>query len=107
MRYFRRILLAVGAVAWGLLASESASAYCAVCQTALANSPEGQQLAGGLNSGILFLLSAPYLVAGTIVFWLFRNRLGTALRKLVGPNRIQGAPEKLFLWTAGKDSTAP
>ena len=107
MQSFRRIILAVGAVACGLLASESASAYCAVCQTALANSPEGQQLAGGLNSGVLFLLSAPFLVAGTILFLLSRGRLGAAVRKVVGPSRIQGAPEKLFLWTAGKDSTSP
>lgn len=84
MRRFRRIILAVGTVAYGLVAAESASAYCAVCQTALANSPEGQQLAGGLNSGILFLFSAPFLVAGGMLFLIFRGQLRAALRRWLG-----------------------
>ncbi|MBI1955029.1 MAG: hypothetical protein HYS38_01395 [Acidobacteria bacterium] len=107
MRDWQRIILAVGVVAGGLLAAASASAYCAICQTALANSPEGQQLAGGLNSGVLFLLSVPFLVAGTILFLVFRSRVGAAVRQVVGSRRIQDAPEKLFLVTAGKDSTSP
>ena len=47
-------------------------AYCAVCQTALLSSPEGRQMAGGFNTGILFLLGAPFLVAATVAFAVFK-----------------------------------
>ena len=47
-------------------------AYCAVCQTALLSSPEGRQMAGGFNTGILFLLGAPFVVAATVAFGVFK-----------------------------------
>jgi len=58
------------------LGVSSASAQCAMCRTALTESPEGQQMAAGFNSAILFLLGAPYLVFGTLVgsLWLSKRR---------------------------------
>ena len=52
------------------------SAQCAMCRTALTESPEGQQMAAGFNNAILFLLGAPYLVFGTLVgsLWYSRRR---------------------------------
>ncbi len=61
--------------AW-LAASEAAFAYCAMCQTALASSPEGQQLAKGINNGILFLLGAPFLVAGLAALLIVKAQSG-------------------------------
>ncbi len=61
--------------AW-LAASEAAFAYCAMCQTALASSPEGQQLASGMNNGILFLLGAPFLVAGLAALLIVKAQSG-------------------------------
>ena len=43
-----------------------ATAQCPMCRTSLEKSQEGQSLAQGINSGILFLLSVPFAVAGII-----------------------------------------
>jgi hypothetical protein len=56
---------------------------CAMCRTALANSPEGQAVAEGFRSGIIFLLAAPYAIIGSIavgVLRAFRRKGGTAGR---------------------------
>jgi len=55
----------------GFLAAE-AQAQCAMCRTALANSPEGQQLIAAFNTGILFLLAVPLVIFGSVVFMLRR-----------------------------------
>jgi hypothetical protein len=50
---------------------------CAMCKTALENSPEGRALAGSFNYGILFLMGIPYAmfaVAGVFIFRAFRRR---------------------------------
>ena len=55
----------------------TASGQCAMCRTALQNSPEGQQMAQGFRYGILFLLAAPYAIIGSIAVGVirhFRNR---------------------------------
>ncbi len=79
MRWAKVILSVMGATAASLVAPDSALAQCAMCRTGLLNSPEGQRLANGFNSGILFLLSAPFVVVGTIAFLIFRPHLKRAL----------------------------
>jgi len=58
------------------LASVPAGAQCAMCKTALTQSAEGQRMGQSFNKAILFLLGAPYVVAGTIAFslWYTRHR---------------------------------
>jgi hypothetical protein len=41
-------------------------AQCAMCVTALENSPEGRAMAASFNNGILFLLAMPYAILGTV-----------------------------------------
>ncbi len=60
------MLLAFAALAIVLVASDAAFAQCAMCRTAMLNSPEGQKLARGFNDGILFLLSVPFFVVSVI-----------------------------------------
>lgn len=60
--------------ATALLATGTAWAQCAMCQTALTNSPEGQRIAGEFNKAILVMMAAPYAVFGAIVTFVFRNR---------------------------------
>ncbi len=79
MRWAKPILFAMGATVVLLGASAVAVAQCAMCRTGLTHSPEGQRLATGFNSGILFLLSAPFIVVGTIAFLIFRPHLRRAL----------------------------
>jgi hypothetical protein len=47
-------------------------AQCAMCVTALENSPEGKAMAASFNNGILFLLAMPYAIFGTVGFVVFR-----------------------------------
>lgn len=66
MRSSRLLLLVLGAVTALVVLPGMASAQCAVCKSALVNSPEGQQLVSGFNHGILFLLTAPFVIAGAM-----------------------------------------
>ena len=53
-----------------------ALAQCAMCRTSVAGSENGAALAQGINSGILFLVSVPFLVTGLIglrIYWLNRK----------------------------------
>jgi hypothetical protein len=49
-------------------------AQCAMCKTGLTNSPEGQRLASGFNTGILFLLAAPFLIVGVFAILVLAAR---------------------------------
>jgi len=72
MAMFRKTcgLLAIAAV---VLALEGTGwSQCAMCRTALQNSPEGQAMAEGFRHGIIFLLAAPYAILGSIAVGLVR-----------------------------------
>ena len=45
---------------------------CAMCKTALEQSPEGQAVAKSFDYGILFLMGVPYAMFGTAGFVAFR-----------------------------------
>lgn len=65
----RSLLLLAGVV---LLLRGVGWSQCAMCVTALQNSPEGQQLAEGFRRGILFLLVAPYAILASIAVGMTR-----------------------------------
>lgn len=55
--------------------STDVSAQCAMCKGAAeANLRQGGGDPVGLNAGILYMLSVPYLLVGAIGFWWWRNR---------------------------------
>lgn len=80
MRWSRPVSILIGMVIVCLAVSDAGFVQCPMCKAALVNSAEGQRLASGFNRGILFLLSAPFLAVGTIVFLIFRaqRRVSTA-----------------------------
>lgn len=53
------------------------NAQCAMCRAVL-ESEEGQSTAEGVNNGIMYLMSIPYLLVagfGFIIYWkFFRNK---------------------------------
>lgn len=50
-------------------------AQCAMCKGAAeTNLKQGGGDPQGLNNGILYMLSMPYLLVGTIGLWWYRNR---------------------------------
>jgi hypothetical protein len=60
-----------------------AVAQCSMCKSVVAQSPEGRQLAGELNKAILLMLASPYLIFGSCLAVVFRNRLGDLGRRFL------------------------
>jgi hypothetical protein len=58
-----------------LLSQIDAVAQCAMCRTTIESSISNGRtnIATGLNTGILYLLSAPYLIVAAIAFLWFRQ----------------------------------
>ena len=69
---YKKILLFVVLL---LLTQVDAIAQCAMCRTTVESSISNGRtnIATGLNTGILYLLSAPYLIVGAIAFLWFRQ----------------------------------
>jgi hypothetical protein len=62
-------------------------AQCAMCRTALTNSPEGQGLAPEFNRAILLMIAAPYVVFGTVGLVAFRGRIRSAWVRFAARHR--------------------
>jgi len=62
-------------VALLLLTQIDAVAQCAMCRTTVESSISNgrSNIATGLNTGILYLLAAPYLIVAAIAFLWFRQ----------------------------------
>lgn len=71
MRSRQRLLTACLIVAVSVLPSGAALA-CPMCWAGLSHSAEGMKMAAGFQSGILFLMITPFLIAGVIGFRLYR-----------------------------------
>ena len=65
------ILLMIGFVLIGI----DANAQCAMCRTTIESTISNgrSNIATGLNTGILYLLTAPYLAVAVIAFLWFRQ----------------------------------
>ena len=75
MKSIRRTLalIAIGFITFGAV---KVKAQCAMCTTAVeSNSKSGAKTTGGLNNGIIYLLTAPYLaVAAVGLIWYKKYR---------------------------------
>lgn len=49
-----------------------ANAQCAMCKAVVESGDPSQ--AEGLNSGILYLMIFPYLLVGTLLYFIIKNR---------------------------------
>ncbi len=54
-----------------LFFSQFASAQCAMCRAVVEQG--GEEVAEGINSGIVYLMIFPYLVIGVSIYLLYRN----------------------------------
>jgi hypothetical protein len=106
-----RWALALGScVAIVLLWGADLAAQCQMCRTALTQSAEGQRWSRGINAGILFLLAAPFLIAGSILLSMYHAQLLHALRRIrnrLVPGGAYGQSALVVppLKTAGQRST--
>jgi len=65
------LLLSAGAF---LFSGESCSAQCAMCKATIeANQTNAGKYGVGLNTGILYLMSIPYIAAMIIGYFWYRN----------------------------------
>ena len=73
MSNFKRIAFVVFVLLFSL-GSDAAFAQCAMCRVTLENNVNnGVMVASGLNFGILYLLSMPYLAISIIAFLWYKN----------------------------------
>ena len=64
----RKIVLSIIALLFVL----KTNAQCAMCRAVL-ESGEDQNMAEGINDGIVFLMAVPYILVGTIGFIIYRK----------------------------------
>lgn len=48
-------------------------AQCAMCKATVENAENSESFAAGLNAGILYLMSIPYILFGVIAFMWYRS----------------------------------
>lgn len=77
MKSSRTIVLLVMLISAQLI-STTAAAQCAMCRTQVESNinGEGKVVGRGLNDGILYLMSIPYLVLGGFGYMIYKNRKG-------------------------------
>lgn len=63
---FKKITLAIG-----FLVSAESFAQCAMCRAVVEQG--GEEVAEGINSGIVYLMAFPYLLIATAMFLFYRN----------------------------------
>ncbi|MCX2681790.1 hypothetical protein OOZ15_17685 [Galbibacter sp. EGI 63066] len=47
-------------------------AQCAMCRAVL-ESGEGQEVAQGINNGIIYLMAVPYILIGVLGYYIFKK----------------------------------
>lgn len=52
---------------------QNSIAQCAMCKATVENSENSETFAAGLNAGILYLMSVPYILFMVIAFLWYRN----------------------------------
>ena len=80
----RRLIVLLAAIAPLLLSAAPVFAQCAMCQTALMNSPEGRGMGQEFNRAILVMFFAPYAVFTVVGTVLLRHRIRAAVQRWRG-----------------------
>lgn len=62
--------------------SLDADAQCAMCKAVAesATDDHGNHTAGGINSGIIYMMGIPYLLLGFLALVFFREKIGSFLK---------------------------
>ena len=55
-----------------MLAPEFLSAQCAMCRAVL-ETGGGEELARGMNNGIMYLMAVPYILIAVVGFFIFKR----------------------------------
>lgn len=83
MAYFsgvKKVVLFIFVVALGLFLSIDADAQCAMCRaTAESASHDNEGVGKSLNSGIVYLMLAPYILLATVGIVFFRKKISSLI----------------------------
>jgi hypothetical protein len=60
---------------------QDVEAQCAMCKATIENNKDAGNYAEGLNKGILYLMTIPYLIFGVIGYLWYRNSKNDALKR--------------------------
>jgi hypothetical protein len=68
-----------------LMFSPELWAQCAMCKAAATSNIESDanQVGKGLNTGILYLMTVPYLLLGALFFFMFKEKILSRLKSLI------------------------
>ena len=79
----RTILIALTLFFAVMLLPEIVSAQCAMCKATIEEQARDKSgnLAGGLNAGILYLMSFPYLIFSVIAYFWYKNSVKDSQRE--------------------------
>ncbi len=68
-----------------LLVNLNTQAQCAMCRATLENNISNGEtgIAAGINTGILYLFFAPYILAGVIAYFWYKNSKENARKELL------------------------
>ncbi len=70
MIYLKKIVL----ILTFILIQVSANAQCAMCKAVLeSNMENGGTAAAGINDGIIYLMFIPYILIGTVGYFIYKN----------------------------------
>lgn len=84
-KFKKTALIVAAAVLLAIVAQLDADAQCAMCKATVENtSDKSTSIAGGINTGILYLLSMPYLLAGVVGFLWYRKYKKNVGKKIGG-----------------------
>jgi prolipoprotein diacylglyceryltransferase len=70
---------------------EMSLAQCAMCKATVENAENSDTFASGLNAGILYLMSIPYILFGVIAFMWYRNSKKNKQKRDKIEQRIKGS----------------
>ena len=79
---FLWLALMSGAAIVLLCSGLNLAAQCAMCRTALTQSAEGQRWSRGINAGIMVLLAAPFLIAGSVLLTIYHAQVRAAAGRI-------------------------
>ncbi|HHB80077.1 MAG TPA: hypothetical protein ENK85_12670 [Saprospiraceae bacterium] len=75
MNSLRKKILVLALFVLGMVFFQEVMAQCPMCKIAAeSNMENGGESGNGLNTGILYMFAAPYLIVGFIAFMWWRNK---------------------------------
>jgi hypothetical protein len=90
----KHLIWIVGLTLWlGLGLATDADAQCAMCRQTVENnlSSGASRIGAGLNTGILYLMSIPYIAMSVVLFLWYKTSRANRAKRLAVAERLRSA----------------